>query len=181
MCRALCVLLLLVAVCSPAALIRASGYRSAHTSHRESSGWVKPVCSHGYVRKNGTYVAPYERRPSRNAGYRRNLPRASFHVSTRSRTAYRSSRSSYLTATPLARPGLSRNFEGRIKRSTASKDAFKRQQPCPSTGRSSGPCPGYVIDHAKPLECSGADAASNMQWQTIAAGKAKDKTERYCR
>jgi len=30
-------------------------------------------------------------------------------------------------------------------------------------------------------ECGGADATSNMQWQTIAAGKAKDKTEGKCR
>jgi hypothetical protein len=37
---------------------------------------------------------------------------------------------------------------------------------------------GYVVDHVKPLECGGADAPSNMQWQTVAAGKAKDKTRR---
>jgi 5-methylcytosine-specific restriction endonuclease McrA len=74
-----------------------------------------------------------------------------------------------------------RDSHGRIKRSAAAKDAFKRQQPCPSTGKSRGACPGYVIDHVKPLECGGADAPSNMQWQTVAAGKAKDKTERNCR
>jgi hypothetical protein len=38
--------------------------------------------------------------------------------------------------------------------------------------------PGYVVDHIKPLACGGADAPSNMQWQTIAAAKAKDKVER---
>jgi hypothetical protein len=38
-----------------------------------------------------------------------------------------------------------------------------------------------VIDHVNPLECGGADAPFNMQWQTIADGKAKDKTERNCR
>jgi hypothetical protein len=76
---------------------------------------------------------------------------------------------------------VQRDSHGRIKRSAAAKDAFKRQQPCPSTGKSRGACPGYVIDHVKPLECGGADAPSNMQWQTVAAGKAKDTTERYCR
>jgi hypothetical protein len=76
---------------------------------------------------------------------------------------------------------VQRDSHGRIKRSAAAKDAFKRQQPCPSTGKSRGACPGYVIDHVKPLECGGADAPPNMQWQTMAAGKAKDKTERYCR
>jgi hypothetical protein len=58
---------------------------------------------------------------------------------------------------------------------------LERQHPCPSTGRTSGRCPGYVVDHVRPLECGGADAPSNMQWQTIAEGKAKDKTERLCR
>jgi hypothetical protein len=39
-----------------------------------------------------------------------------------------------------------------------------------------------VIDHIKPLACGGLDAPSNMQWQTVAAAKAKDKTERIgCR
>jgi hypothetical protein len=38
-----------------------------------------------------------------------------------------------------------------------------------------------VIDHVRPLECGGADDPRNMQWQTAAAAKAKDKTERYCR
>lgn len=37
---------------------------------------------------------------------------------------------------------------------------------------------GYVVDHIVPLACGGADAVSNMQWQTIADGKAKDKWER---
>ena len=52
------------------------------------------------------------------------------------------------------------------------------KHPCPSTGRTSWACPGYVVDHVKPLACGGADAASNMQWQTVAEGKAKDKWER---
>ncbi|PYV63476.1 MAG: HNH endonuclease [Acidobacteria bacterium] len=68
-----------------------------------------------------------------------------------------------------------------MKRSSAAKHAFERQHPCPSTGKTSGRCPGYVVDHVRPLECGGADAPSNMQWQTIAEGKAKDKTEGLCR
>jgi len=38
--------------------------------------------------------------------------------------------------------------------------------------------PGHVVDHINPLACGGADAPSNMQWQTIAEARAKDKTER---
>jgi len=38
--------------------------------------------------------------------------------------------------------------------------------------------PGHVVDHIVPLSCGGADAPSNMQWQTTQEGKAKDKSER---
>jgi hypothetical protein len=34
-----------------------------------------------------------------------------------------------------------------------------------------------VIDHIKPLKRGGADTPSNMQWQTKAEAKAKDKIE----
>jgi hypothetical protein len=34
-----------------------------------------------------------------------------------------------------------------------------------------------VIDHVQALKHGGADAPSNMQWQTTAAAKAKDKIE----
>ena len=41
-----------------------------------------------------------------------------------------------------------------------------------------GACPGYVVDHVKPLCAGGADAPANMQWQTVQDGKAKDRDER---
>jgi len=37
---------------------------------------------------------------------------------------------------------------------------------------------GYVRDHICPLACGGADAVYNLQWQTVAEGKRKDKMER---
>jgi hypothetical protein len=68
------------------------------------------------------------------------------------------------------------------KRSQSAKVEFKHQHPCPATGASTGPCKGYVIDHIKPLACGGADAPSNMQWQTTSESKEKDKWERQdCR
>ncbi len=78
-------------------------------------------------------------------------------------------------------PSVQRGKHGRIKRSEAAKSAFKRQHPCPATGTSTGRCPGYVVDHVRALECGGADDPGNMQWQSAAAAKAKDRTERYCR
>jgi hypothetical protein len=35
-----------------------------------------------------------------------------------------------------------------------------------------------VVDHIVPLACVGADIPSNMQWQTVAQAKAKDRIER---
>jgi hypothetical protein len=82
--------------------------------------------------------------------------------------AYRTK--SYGTRSPYSRR--------RTPRSRAARADFMHQHPCPSTGRTSGACPGYVVDHAKPLACGGADAPGNMAWQTVAEGKAKDKWER---
>lgn len=67
-------------------------------------------------------------------------------------------------------------------RSTEAKAAFRREHPCPATGRVKGPCPGYVIDHVTPLCAGGKDEPQNMQWQTVEDGKAKDRLERkLCR
>ena len=70
-----------------------------------------------------------------------------------------------------------RSHEHRIKRDPAQRRAFVRQHPCPSTGRTSGACPGYVVDHVKALKRGGADRPSNMAWQTTADAKAKDRVE----
>jgi len=73
--------------------------------------------------------------------------------------------------------GVPRDEHGRIKRSEQAKDEFKKSHPCPANGNTSGPCPGYVIDHVIPLKRGGPDEPSNMQWQTEADAKAKDKVE----
>lgn len=62
-------------------------------------------------------------------------------------------------------------------RSQKAKNIFKYEHPCPATGRVKGACKGYIIDHINPLACGGADSTDNMQWQTKAEAKAKDKWE----
>jgi len=66
---------------------------------------------------------------------------------------------------------------GKFERSQKAKDTFRKAHPCPSTGKSHGACPGYVIDHVQALKHGGADAPLNMQWQTAEAAKIKDRTE----
>ena len=79
----------------------------------------------------------------------------------------------------IAACALSTGAEARIKRSQSAKVEFKYENPCPATGARKGPCKGYVIDHVQALACGGADRPENMQWQTIAEGRAKDKWERH--
>lgn len=73
--------------------------------------------------------------------------------------------------------GVKRDPRGKIERSSKVKHDFQKSHPCPSTGRTSGACPGYVVDHVQPLKRGGADKPYNMQWQTTSAAKAKDKSE----
>lgn len=73
--------------------------------------------------------------------------------------------------------GVARATSGKIERSPRARAEFKHSNPCPSTGRPSGGCPGYIIDHIVALKRGGADHAGNMQWQTIAAAREKDRWE----
>ena len=67
---------------------------------------------------------------------------------------------------------------GKVQRSQSARREFMQLHPCPSPGQAPGKCHGYIIDHVNPLACGGADDPSNMQWQTVADAKAKDKWER---
>ncbi len=79
-----------------------------------------------------------------------------------------------LLAVIVAVPGLQRDKRGRIKRSSKAVKEFKIKTGFPK-GR-----PGYIIDHVVALRCGGPDTPANMQWQTVAEAKAKDKTEKEC-
>lgn len=70
-----------------------------------------------------------------------------------------------------------RDCHGKIQRSTAQVAAFKRTHPCPANGNTRGRCPGYIVDHIKALCVCGKDRPSNMQWQTVAEAKKKDRVE----
>lgn len=164
--RCALVLLLLFSVLSYA---RGGHSGSSHSSKSSKTQGNKTVHVHGYYRKDGTYVAPYDR----------SAPGTMSHTS--SATLPRPYTAGYPAYGQELHPTVQRDSHGRIKRNKAAKNAFEREHACPSTGMTHGRCPGYVVDHVNPLECGGADDPSNMQWQTTENAKAKDKTEKYCR
>lgn len=91
---------------------------------------------------------------------------------------------SMLASAAIAHPqcDITRDKNNKIVRSAAMIASFKRHNPCPATGRSIGSCPGYVIDHIEPLCNCGKDVIENMQWQTVADARIKDRWERrVCR
>jgi hypothetical protein len=68
------------------------------------------------------------------------------------------------------------------QRPTHAEIHFRLANPCPVTGETGGACPGYVIDRVIPIACGGAEDPENMQWQTLAEAREKDRWERIgCR
>lgn len=65
-----------------------------------------------------------------------------------------------------------------IRRSWKAKADFARLQACPSTGKNVPRCPGFAIDHKRPLACGGPDTPANMQWLAIPVWMDKSKWER---
>ena len=135
-------------------------------------GWARSksgsVHVHGYTTRSGHYVAPY----TRSAPH-------SYHAPTPAHEGRSTSGSASLSSHPSTRSavGVTRDSHGRMKRSETAKRDFEHHHPCPSTGKTSGACPGYVVDHIVPLKRGGADDPSNMQWQTKDAAKEKDRWE----
>lgn len=67
-------------------------------------------------------------------------------------------------------------------RSTTARHEFVRLNACPATERHRLPCPGFHIDHVRPLCAGGADTTDNMQWLTVADHKAKTRIDvKACR
>jgi hypothetical protein len=127
----------------------------ASSSGKSSNGTAKPVHVKGSTKKDGTKVKAHDRKaPKEHATKPPKTPKDSASKAT------------------AANGSVAHDEKRRIQRSAAARHAFARQTGYPN-GR-----PGYVIDHIVPLACGGSDTPSNMQWQTVAAAKAKDKTER---
>ncbi len=82
----------------------------------------------------------------------------------------------------IAACALSTGAIAKTERSAADVLEFKRHNPCPSTGKRSGACPGYQVDHIEPLCAGGLDKRENMQWLSVQEHKWKTRTDvRVCR
>ena len=69
--------------------------------------------------------------------------------------------------------GCPEDSQGLPQRNPHAERDFKRLQPCPSTGKTSGRCPGWVVDYVVPLKDGGLDDPTNLQWRWAPATKAR--------
>jgi hypothetical protein len=165
------VLAVTVLALSPAADAKGSKSSSSHSSSsssHSSSASHSSGSSKAHSSSPGAASGSHAASPKSSATSKPSISKSS---PSRSQSHASSSGSSHKAQ------GVARDSHGKIARSEKAKDDFKKSHRCPSTGKTSGSCPGYVIDHVKPLKRGGADSSSNMQWQTTQAAKAKDKTE----
>lgn len=139
----------------------------SHHAHRSS---------HGPSSHSPSHRAPSHRGPSHHAPTHRSYGSAGRpHTSARPHRSHAHGHAPHAAAKRprILRPRSDRVSSGKhTHRSVAAKDRFMR-----STGHPHG-WAGHVVDHVVPLACGGADAPSNMQWQTTADARTKDRTER---
>ena len=86
-----------------------------------------------------------------------------------------------LDETRICTVSPARDADGSITRRADVLAAFKRIHPCPSTGKSSGACPGFAIDHTIPLKCGGCDHVVNLSYlpNVLKSGPGKLPKDRW--
>lgn len=71
---------------------------------------------------------------------------------------------------------VKRDSKGVIKRDLKVLRDFQYLYPCPSTGKTTGPCKNWAKDHVIPLACGGCDTIENMQWLPVEIKSCKEDT-----
>ena len=99
------------------------------------------------------------------------LAPAVFSKGSPARVAHVSIRSHKISAPSTKCAACARDAKGRIARSKVAVQAFKKAIPVPEPAR------GWLSTIPFCSKRGGADDPSNMQWQTAAEAKAKDKIE----
>lgn len=164
---------------APVALARGGGHSGGHSSGSSGHSSGSHSGSHTGRSHSGSHSS---RHPSSSSGKHSSTHGSKSHSGSSGGKGHSSGRSSpspkFKDSHARKRaPGVARDNRGKIKRSKEARAEFQQAHPCPSTGKTSGACPGYVVDHVVPLKRGGADNALNMQWQTKEAATEKDKWE----
>lgn len=73
---------------------------------------------------------------------------------------------------------IRRDAAGKIIRRADVIRAFRKLYPCDVTGKTTGACPGWAINHTLPLSEGGCDSVSNLDWMPI---EIKSCAGKYCR
>lgn len=67
-------------------------------------------------------------------------------------------------------------------RSSSVRAEFRKANPCPATGKKTGACPGWQIDHMHALCAGGVDEPGNLNWIKVEDHKRKTRQDvRECR
>lgn len=127
------------------------------------------VCSALWARGGGGHSGGHS--GGHGSGHRKTLTLSPHRSSHMGGTMHRAATGHFHGQKSKYALGVARDSHGRIQRSSAARHEFMAQTGYPH-GR-----PGYVIDHIVPLKRGGADSPTNMQWQSKAAAKAKDRWE----
>ena len=69
-------------------------------------------------------------------------------------------------------------FTGRILRDRKQVYAFRKFNPCPVDGNLHKACPGWSVDHVRPLASCGCDDPNNLQWLD---NRIKSCEKEYCK
>ena len=65
--------------------------------------------------------------------------------------------------------------EEELQQDSGQKELFLKKYACPMTGKHTEICKGWVVGYIKPLCAGGVDRIANMQWQTVATAKRKER------
>lgn len=69
----------------------------------------------------------------------------------------------------------SRLIEEEPQEDSHTRELFIKKYACPMTGKHTENCAGWVVGYIKPLCAGGVDRITNMQWQTVATAKRKER------
>lgn len=157
--------LLMLGGFAPVGFARTDAHGSGQRASSSAGGQSGGQNSGGHSSKNHSSKGRSSGRHSHRRPHGTARRSSGSHAGTKHRVGHGQSRQRPASA--------ARERDAKIKRRQDARAEFQRAYPCPSTGKTGGACPGYVVDHIVPLNRGGADTALNMQWQ--AEGVARPK------